>query len=142
MARSGTAIERSDPFFEAFQRGLEMKRKILEAEGGALSAQQFSEQLGITPLSLGRMRKRNQVFWLDVGNGYVYPSFQLGKKGLLPGIQKVLDAFVVDESWMRVNFMISGDLRLDGERPIDLMRDGRVGEVALAASAYGEHGAV
>lgn len=142
MARVGTAIERSDPLFEAIQRGLEMKRKILEAEGGALSARQFSERLGITQLSLGRMRKRNQVFWLDVGNDYVYPTFQLGKKGLLPGIQKVLDAFVVDEAWMRVNFMISGDLRLDGERPIDLIRDGRVGEVALAASAYGEHGAV
>lgn len=142
IERSAIAVNKSDPFYETYLRGLEMKGRILTAEGGALSGKQFSERLGIATPRLDRMRMRNQVFWLDVGKDYVYPFFQLGKEGLLPGIQKVLDAFMVDEAWMRVNFMISGDLRLDGGRPIDLIRDGRIGEVVLAASAYGEHGAV
>lgn len=142
IERSAIAVDKSDPFYETYLRGLEMKGRILTAEGGALSGKQFSERLGIATPRLDRMRMRNQVFWLDVGKDYVYPFFQLGKEGLLPGIQKVLDAFMVDEAWMRVNFMISGDLRLDGGRPIDLIRDGRIGEVVLAASAYGEHGAV
>lgn len=87
------------------------------------------------------MRKRNEVFWLDVGKDYVYPSFQLDVNGLLPGIQDVLDAFMFDDSWMRANFMLTGDVRLGGRRPIDALREGRIIDVKIAAEAYGEQGA-
>lgn len=141
MGRNAPAIESHDPLHEAIRLGEERSSKLLEAEGGVLSAKQFSEKLGITPLELGRMRKRNEVFWLDVGNDHVYPRFQLGEEGLLPGTRDVLDAFVVDEPWMRVYFMLSGDLRLNGWRPIDSLRDGRIEEVKISAEVYGEHGA-
>ena len=71
------AIESFDPLHEVIRLGEERSRKMLEAEGGVLSAKRFFEKLGITPLELGRMRKRNEVFWLDDGNDHVYPSFQL-----------------------------------------------------------------
>ena len=141
MAQSVAAVEMSEIESEVLQRGAEMKRKLLGEEGGVLSAQAFSEKLGITLLELGRMRKRNEVFWLDVGNDYAYPSFQLGENGLLPGIRETLDSFAFDHPWTRVNFMLSGDLRLGGWRPIEALREGRVEEVKLAARAYGEHGA-
>lgn len=142
-AAIGAEIEpdKPDPLIEAFLRGSEMKRDMLKAEGGALSAQQLAEHLGITPQGLGRKRERNQVFWLDVGDGYVYPAFQIGKNGLLPGIREVLDAFTVDDPWMRVNFMLTGDQRLGGKRPIDQLRKGKIDDVVTAAAAYGEHGA-
>lgn len=142
-AAIGAEIEpdKPDPLTEAFLRGSEMKRDMLKAEGGALSAQQLAEHLGITPQGLGRKRERNQVFWLDVGDGYVYPAFQIGKNGLLPGIREVLDAFTLDDPWMRVNFMLTGDQRLGGKRPIDQLRKGKIDDVVTAAAAYGEHGA-
>ena len=133
--------DKPDPLMEAFLRGAEMKREMLKAEGGALSAQQLADHLGITPQGLGRKRERNHVFWLDIGDGYVYPAFQIGKSGLLRGIREVLDAFTIDDPWMRVHFMLTGDARLDGERPIDLLRLGKIAEVVTAATAYGEHGA-
>jgi len=134
-------IDAPDPLTQALLRGSEMKRDMLKAEGGALSAQQLADHFGITPQGLGRKRERNHVFWLDVGDGYVYPAFQIGKNGLLPGIREVLDAFAVDDPWMRVSFMLTGDHRLGGRRPIDLLREGRIEEVVKAAAAYGEHGA-
>ena len=133
--------DKPDPLTEALLRGSEMKRDMLKAEGGALSAQRLADHLAITPQGLGRKRERNQVFWLDVGDGYVYPAFQIGKGGLLRGIREVLDAFTVDDPWMRVNFMLTGDARLGGKRPIDLLRNGKIDEVVTAAAAYGEHGA-
>jgi hypothetical protein len=133
--------DKPDPLTEAFLRGSEMKREMLKAEGGALSAQQLADHLGITPQGLGRKRQRNQVFWLDIGDGYVYPAFQIGKNGLLRGIREVLDALTIDDPWMRVNFMLTGDARLSGKRPIDLLRKGKIDEVLAAAAAYGEHGA-
>jgi hypothetical protein len=133
--------EAPDPLTEALLRGSEMKREMLKAEGGALSAQQLAAHLGITPQGLGRKRDRDHVFWLDIGEGYVYPAFQIGKNGLLPGIREVLSAFEIDDPWMRVQFMLTGDRRLGGHRPIDALREGKVEEVVRAASAYGEHGA-
>jgi len=91
----------------AFLRGAEMKRALLKAEGGVLSAQQLADHLGITPQGLGKKRDRNQVFWLEIGDGYAYPAFQVGPKGLLPGIREVLDARMADLPWTRVNFMLT-----------------------------------
>jgi len=142
-AAIGTEIvpDKPDPLTEALLRGAQMKRDMLKAEGGTLSAQQLADHLGITPQGLGKKRERHQVFWLDIGDGYVYPAFQVGKSGLMPGIRDVLDAFIVDDPWMRVNFMLTGDARLGNRRPVDLLREGRIEEVVEAAAVYGEHGA-
>lgn len=43
MSRNRAAVELSDPLYEAFQRGAEIKRKMLEAEGGVLAAKKFSK---------------------------------------------------------------------------------------------------
>ena len=130
-----------DPLTAAFLRGAEMKCALLKAEGGVLSAPQLAEHLGITPQGLGKKRDRNQVFWLEVGDGYVYPAFQLGPGGLLPGIREVLDALEERDPWARVSFMLTGDARLGGRRPLDVLREGDVASVTRGARGYGEHGA-
>jgi hypothetical protein len=130
-----------DPLTAAFLRGAEMKRALLEAEAGVLSAQQLAEHLGITAQGLGKRREKGQVFWLEVGDGYVYPAFQIGADGLLPGVRDVLDAFAIADPWTRVNFMLTGDARLGGRRPIDVLREGDIASVIRTARAYGEHGA-
>lgn len=130
-----------DPLTEAFLRGASMKREMLKAEGGVLSARELAAHLGIAPQGLGRKRLRNQLFWLDVGEGFVYPAFQVSERGLVAGIREVLEAFRVEDSWMRVHFMLTQDPRLEGRRPIDLLREGRIEEVVKAAAAYGEQGA-
>ena len=133
--------DKPDPLTAALLRGSEVKREMLKAEGGALSGPELAAHLGITPQGLGRKRERNQVFWLKIGDGFVFPAFQIGKTGLLPGIREVLTAFQVDDPWMRVHFMLTGDRRLGNRRPIDLLREGQIEEVVQAAAAYGAHGA-
>ena len=135
------APDNPDPLTAALLRGAEMKRALLRAEGGVLSARQLAEHLGITPQGVGKRRDRNQVFWLPVGDGYVYPTFQVGPGGLLPGVREVLDAFEEDDPWARASFMLTGDARLGGRRPIDVLREGDVASVTRAARGYGEHGA-
>jgi hypothetical protein len=130
-----------DPLTAALLRGAEAKREMLRAEGGVLSAAQLAAFLGITVAGLNKRRERNRLFWLEVGDGFVYPAFQLGPTGLAPGVREVLDAFTVADPWMRVHFMLTGDRRLGGRRPLDLLRAGEVEPVVRAAAAYGEHGA-
>lgn len=142
-AAIGAEIETSqrDPLTAAFLRGAEMKRALLRAEGGVLSGPELARHLGITPQGLGKKREKGQVFWLEVGDGYVHPAFQVGPKGLLPGIREVLAAFEQDDPWARVSFMLTGDARLGGRRPLDVLRGGDIAAVVRATRGYGEHGA-
>jgi hypothetical protein len=130
-----------DPLTAALLRGARMRRALLRQDGGALSAPELARQLGITPQAVGKRRDKGQLFWVEAGERYVYPAFQLGEGDLLAGVREVLDAFRVDDPWTRVNFMLTGDARLGGRRPIDVLRGGDVAAVAQAAAAYGEHGA-
>ena len=134
-------VSQPDPLTAAFLRGAEMKRALLRAEGGVVSGPELARHLGITPQGLGKKRDRGQVFWLEVGEGYVYPVFQVGPDGLLHGVREVLAAFQQSDSWAQVNFMLTGDTRLGGQRPLDVLRAGDVAAVVRAAHGYGEHGA-
>lgn len=122
---------------EALHRGAAAKRAMLRMEGGVLSATEFADRLGLVPRELNEMR----LFSLEVDDVCVYPTFQLTDDGLLPGIEQVVEAFTVEDPWMRANFMLTGDARLAKRRPIDLLRKGRLEEVVRAARAYGKHGA-
>ncbi len=130
-----------DPLIEAMLRGVTMKRDMLQAEGGTLPARELADFLGISIQALNKRRERGQVFWLEKGAGFCYPAFQIHEKGLLPGITAVLGAFTVADPWMRVHFMLTGDARLDGARPLDRLRAGDIEAVAHAAAAFGTHGA-
>jgi hypothetical protein len=130
-----------DPLTAAFLRGAEMKRALLRAEGGVMSGPELAKHLGITPQGLGKKRGKGQVFWLEVGEGCVYPVFQVGPDGLLHGVRELLAAFQQGDPWARVNFMLTGDARLGGRRPLDVLRAGDIAAVVRAARGYGEHGA-
>ena len=110
---------------------------LLKVEGGVLSDQQLAQHLGNTSQGLGKNRDRNQVYWLEIDDGYVYPAFQLGLSVLLPGIRAVLED---EDPWTRVNFMLAGNAPLGGRRPIDVLR-GDVALVTRAARGLGEHSA-
>src|SRR5690606_18269378 len=67
---AGLGKERGPPT-ESFLRGASMKREMLKPEGGVPSPRELRANLGHTPppKGLGRKRLRNQLFWLDVGEG-------------------------------------------------------------------------
>lgn len=121
----------------ALARGTEMKRAILRADGGVLSAEAAAHRLGVLVSKLGQMA----LFRLEVEGEDGYPAFQFTDEGTLPGIEPVVRAFVIGDPWMRVNFMLTGDARLGNRTPIDLLREGRIKDVVRAAQAYGEPGA-
>jgi len=121
----------------ALARGVDMKRAMLRMAGGALSTEEAALRLDVCSSELDEM----SLFWLEVEGERVYPAFQFAEDGFLPGIASIVEAFAVDDPWMRVNFMLTGDARLSHRKPIDLLREGQINEVVSAARAYGEHSA-
>ena len=140
-----TILNRDDPLAAARLRGLRAKEELLAAEGGTWPAEQVARHLRLTRQAVDNRRKSGRLIGLDVGRrGFAYPVWQLASNGVLPGLEAVLAAMTVRAPWDQMVFFLSGDPRLGGERPLDVLRRGRAKElenVKRAARGYGEHSA-
>lgn len=131
-----------DPLAAAKFRGLERKRQILEAAGGALSAQGVADLLGITRQAVDKRRAQNQLLALTQGRrGYIYPCFQFEDGKTMPGFEETLAELKSFDPWMKLAFFVNPNDRLSGETPATALRAGRQSDVLRAARSYGEHGA-
>lgn len=135
------ALREQDPLLPARLRWLRGREHLLLMEGGAVTALQAAELLGITRQAVDKRRRVGTLIGLSLGRkGYVYPVWQFDQGGTLPGLEAVLAELKEFSPWMQDAFMLSGDARLDGKRPLDLLRQGTVQRVVAVASAYGEQG--
>lgn len=140
--RALAALRRDDPLAAARLRGLLRKEQLLNAEGSPLSAADAARLLGISRQAVDKRRRAGRLLALAVGrHGFAYPSWQFTAQGLLPGLEKVLEALRGHDPWMQLAFFVNGNARLEGRRPLDELRGGHVEAVLRAASAYAEQGA-
>ncbi len=136
------ALKAADPLAPARLRGLERRAWLLESEGGALTAETVASLLGISRQAVDKRRRTGHLIGVTLGRrGYGYPAWQFGPTGTLQGIEAVLDALRGHDPWMQLAFFLGPNLRLDGETPLEALRQGNVEGVLRAALAYGEQGA-
>lgn len=122
-------------------RGLEARQQLLDAEGGPWTVDQVASYLRVSRQSVDKRRKAGRLLALTVGRrGYLYPSWQFTRQGVLPGWEIILSALEANDAWAQVIFMLSPNDRLENKRPVDALRGGKVEDVKAAASVFGEHG--
>lgn len=129
-----------DPLARARLRGLEAKKKLIEAEGGALSTAEVASTLEITRQAVDKRRKEGRLLGLELGKkGFLYPAWQIG----LPHLEEVLEALGNRDNWEQLGFFLNPSTLLDDRTPLEVLRDRpqRTGDVLRAASVYGEQGA-
>lgn len=123
-------------------RGIEARDQLIKAEGGSWAVQRVAKYLGLTRQAVDKRRKANKLIGLGLGrHGYLYPSWQFSKTGTLPGLEEALAELRRQDPWAQVIFMLSPNDRLDGTPPLRALRQGRIDDVKMAASLFGEHGA-
>lgn len=132
-----------DPLAIARLRGKVAMHEVLGQEGGALTASQVGEVLGISRQAVDKRRKGGQLLALSLPRrGLLYPAWQFRETGApLGGFVEVLDALSDHDPWAQARFFLDGTDRLGGKRPLDVLRDGDLEAVLDAARAFGEHGA-
>ncbi len=135
-------LSAEDPLADARLRGLEAKVRLLEDEGGTLSADEAAASLRISREAVNQRRRSGKLLALSTGRrGYRYPVWQFGEEGVLPGFEVTLKELSVHGQWGRAAFFLGGNELLDGLRPLDLLRRGRPEDleaVTRAARARGE----
>ena len=131
------------PWAQAILRGREMQLADLRTSGGAYDLDQVRAMLG----NISRSQVHAKVKELKLlavpgpSNHRRYPVAQFNQRGeLIAGIKEVQEA-LDDSPWIVLNFLIHPDARLQGRKPIDLLKQGKVDAVAAAARRMGEAGA-
>jgi hypothetical protein len=133
-----------DPLAKARFRGVLAIRQVLDADGGTLSSQQVADLLGITRQGVDKRRRAGRLLAVEAPKrGHLYFAWQFTDAGQeLPGLVEVLKALEEHDPWAQARFFLSGNARLKGKRPLDLLRAGagNVDRVLLAADAFAQHG--
>jgi hypothetical protein len=140
---SPTAIEETvqvDPLAVARLRGVDRQRNLLQSGGGAYSAEQVGEILGISRQAVDKRRRDGKLIGLMRGRrGYAYPVWQFENGKTLQFLEDVLEILRKNDPWMQVAFFLNNNTRLHGRKPVDVLREGKIDEVREAAASYGEH---
>ncbi len=128
----------------ALARGLEARQQLAEAEGGSLSSEEAARVLGISKTAvLKRLEAGRLLAWREERlRAARFPRWQFDKHGqVLAGLEPVLEILNRDErldAWGKVLFFLQTRSSLGEKRPLDLLREGRIEAVRLAADAYVE----
>lgn len=131
-----------EPLAPAFIRGLEARRRLLDENGGTLTAEEVGGILGITRQAVEKRRRAGSLLALTTGrHGYRYPVWQFVQSGVLPGLDDVLHVLASHDEWMQATFFVSRNPRLGNRTPIELLSAAEVPSVIDAAEAYGQYGA-
>lgn len=130
-----------DPLGQAKIRGLLAQQKLLQAEGGCIDADEAGKLLGLSRQGVVKRRTSGKLIGLLIGGAYNYPVWQFDQGQTLRGLERVLQTLAVKDPWMQTTWMLGGNGRLEGQSPLDALRQGKHIKVLRAASLYGKQGA-
>ncbi len=134
-------VRSSSPLLPALLRGAQAKRRLLDAEGGTLSAADVARLLRRSRQAVDKQRRAGRLLAIRVGTFWRYPVWQFVDGQPLPGVPDVLAVLHHVSPWTAIAFFLSSNARLGARRPVEMLRRHEVAAVVRAARAYGEHGA-
>jgi hypothetical protein len=136
-------VREEDPLGPARLRWLRDRERLLAAEGGTLTAGAVMQVLGLkSRQAVQQRRARGTLLGLPLGGtAYRYPAWQFDEQGrVLAGLPEVLAALHSLDPWGQAAYLLAGETRLGGVRPLDALREGQIASVVETARHYGEQG--
>jgi hypothetical protein len=140
----GAGESREDKLARAQVRGLGVRQQLIAAEGGSCSSEEVARLLQISKTAvLKRLAAGRLLAWREERlQAARFPRWQFDEHGqVLAGLETILEVLNDDErldAWGRILFFLQEKPGLSDQRPLDLLRQGKLKEVRLAAQAYAE----
>jgi hypothetical protein len=124
--------------FNPLVAGHKLREQLATAEGGAWSGLDLQKQFKLSPAVLHRRRKEHRiVYWRDAQHDFHYPKWQFTPAGaLLPGLQEILELFGSDDEWRVIRYFLTPKRSLNNQRPMDLLQQGKSGQVIAHATTH------
>jgi hypothetical protein len=140
----GGGESRDQKLARAHVRGLEARQQLAEAEGASWSSEEVAQLLHISKTAvLKRLSAGRLLAWREERlQAARFPRWQFNEHGqVLNGLEEALGILNQDarlDAWGKMLFFLQERPALNGRRPLDLLREGKLKEVILAAQAYAE----
>jgi hypothetical protein len=135
---SGSKYYLRTAYFRLFSN-LEDRARVLEVEGGAVSASEAVRLLGVSRQAVDKRRRAGQLVSLSTGKrGYRYPVWQFdasGERGILEGLEEVLLRLQPLDQWHCASFFLEARDELGGESPLALLRRAAAGDLEKVLAA-------
>ena len=118
------AVETDNPEAAAkITSAIAFKRRLIDAAGGALTAEKVRELLGHKTIqAVYKAVKDRRLLMVEDNGTKLFPVFQFDGNAILPGISKVLNAAPHTTGWAILQYLVGGDEGLDGMSPIALLK--------------------
>jgi hypothetical protein len=142
LCREYPVAKADNRMVNAMVRGITARRKLMESEGGSLSAEEAAEELGISKAAiLKRYHKGQIIAWREERqNAARFPVWQFKDHRVLEGLEQVLEILNAGsrlDDFGRMLFFLSNIGFLGKKRPVDCLRAGELKKVLQAAEGYG-----
>lgn len=131
------AVAEIDPTAALLAEGAKVKQELLERAGGAVGVTDAARILGITRQAVDKRRRAHRLIAVSHGHDYAYPAAQFFEDGLVPGLDKALEAMPILDPWMRLEWLVTADDELGGMSPLEALKAGRVDDVVANAADHG-----
>jgi len=127
----------------ALLRGKEISEKDLKESGGSFTLEHVETLLGITRQAIDKKVQDDALLTIPGPHGRRrYPVVQFTDDGTVPpGLKDVLKSLPSTNGWFRLNFLVTPDAHLHGRRPVDVLKEGNIELVVMAAKGVGVQGA-
>jgi hypothetical protein len=123
-------------------RGALARKRLEQAEGGAIAAEDVADLLGLSRQGFDYLRKTKRIVAWRLGGGkWNYPVWQFHEGRVRRGISECLKELVSDDSWSQMIFFLSPRESLSGQRPLDLIVSGNISGAMAVAGRHQQHGA-
>lgn len=128
----------------ALLQGVKIAQQDLREAGGAYTLEQVRVLLqGISRQAIDKRVQDGSLLAVPgPANRRAYPTIQFLNDGsIVAGLKAVRHALASNNPWLMLNFLSRPDERLNGTKPIDLLRRGETDQVLEAAQRIGMQGA-
>lgn len=129
---------------QALLEGVRIAQEDLRKAGGAFDLQQVRTLLGgITRQAIDKRVQEGSLLAVPgPSNRRSYPTLQFKEDGsVVAGLKEVRDALPTTNPWVILNFLAQPDARLDGKKPIDVLKSRDIKLAVEAARRLGKQGA-
>ena len=128
---------------KALLKGVQIAQNDLKESGGTYDLDQVRILMnGISRQMVDRKVREGSLLAVPgPSNRRAYPTVQFTSDGtVVPGLKAVQDALPTNNPWAVLNFLVRPDPRLNGRKPIDLLKAGEIDLVVDAARRMGQQG--
>lgn len=105
------------------------RRQLIERAGGGLTAEEAAEVLGTTVAEIRARIREGTLLAYPTADGDRLPRIQFAGGDVLPGLEEVLAAMWVEDSWMRFQLFLDADV-------LGALREGRIQDAVHAVRSY------